>query len=43
MQVIEACITSRPFTGGLMELSLVHKYVQVGGCWLVPATHCCDE
>ncbi|PRW39352.1 vacuolar sorting-associated 22-like protein 1 [Chlorella sorokiniana] len=28
VQVIEACITSRPFTGGLMELSLVHKYVQ---------------
>ena len=39
VQVIEACITSRPFTGGLMELSLVHKYVQVGGCWLALATH----
>lgn len=28
VQVVEACITSRPFTGGLMELSLVHKYVE---------------
>ncbi len=29
VQVVEACITARPFTGGLMELGLVHKYVQV--------------
>ena len=29
VQVVEACITSRPFTGGLMELSLVLRYVQV--------------
>ncbi|KAL4440286.1 hypothetical protein ABPG75_003287 [Micractinium tetrahymenae] len=28
VQVVEACITARPFTGGLMELGLVHKYVQ---------------
>lgn len=28
VQVVEACITSRPFTGGLMQLGLVHKYVQ---------------
>ena len=45
VQLVEACITSRPFTGGLMELSLVLKYVQVGGwewvggwvggCWWV--------
>lgn len=30
VQVVEACITARPFTGGLMDLGLVHKYVQVG-------------
>ena len=29
VQVVEGCLTSRPFTGGLMELSLLHKYVQV--------------
>ncbi|PSC67642.1 vacuolar sorting-associated 22-like protein 1 [Micractinium conductrix] len=28
VQVVEACITSRAFTGGLVELSAVHKYVQ---------------
>ena len=33
VQVVEACITSRAFTGGLVELSAVHKYVQVG--WLL--------
>ncbi len=37
VQVIEACITSRPFTGGLLELSLVHKYVQVRSLLWVPA------
>lgn len=28
-QVVEACLTLRAFTGGLSELSLLHKYVQV--------------
>ena len=29
-QVVEACLTLRPFTGGLVELSVLHMYVQVG-------------
>ncbi|GAB4814159.1 hypothetical protein N2152v2_001205 [Parachlorella kessleri] len=28
VQVVEACLTLRPFTGGLVELSVLHKYVQ---------------
>jgi hypothetical protein len=33
VQVVEACIASRPFTGGLIELSRVHEFVQVGTLW----------
>lgn len=43
VQVVEACIASRPFTGGLIELSRVHEFVQVLGCMhgvLLPHSPC---
>lgn len=40
VQIVEGCITTRQFTGGLIELSRVHEYVQVHMAALCCAVLC---